>query len=123
MHTTDEPPPSAPAQELLAGFARLVAQFGGPGSQLASIALFPLLESQRLLLTSYQKILDEPALHQASEDYARALARTLMGAYLEAIASHRERRDAVVKAQSAAITSCLETLDALMAQLGGGQTT
>ncbi len=122
MDITDEPSQSGHVQELLAGLGRLVAQLGGPGSQLASIALFPLLESQRVLLTTYQKILKEPALHKASEDYARALARALTSAYLEALASHRERRDALVEAHSAAITSYLQALDTLMTDLGGGHT-
>lgn len=123
MDITDEPSQSAQAQELLAGLWRLVAQVSGPGSHLASIALVPLLESQRVLLTAFQKILEEPALHQASEDYARALARALMSSYLDTIAAYRERRDALVKAHSAVITSYLQALDALMTQPGGGPTT
>jgi hypothetical protein len=123
MEITDEPSQSAQAQELLASLGRIAAQLRGPLSQLASIALFPLLESQRVLLTSYQRALEDPALHQAGEDYARALARALMSAYLETIASHRERSDAFVKAHSALITSYLQALDAVMTQLGGGHTT
>jgi hypothetical protein len=123
MDITDEPSESAQAQELLASLGRIAAQLSGPLSHLASIALFPVLESQRVLLTSYQKALEEPALHQASEDYARALARALMSSYLEAIATHRERHDALVKAHSALITSYLQALDAVMTQLGGGHTT
>lgn len=120
MDITDESSQSGQAQELLASLGRIAAQLRGPLSQLASIALFSVLESQRVLLTSYQKILEDPALHQA---YARAVARALMSSYLETIASHPERPNALVKAQSVLITSYLQALDALMPQPGGGPTT
>ena len=42
----------------------------------------------------------------------------MMASYLEALGSHRERREAFVKAQSALITSYLETLDAVMNRFG-----
>ena len=111
-------PTPDPTRDLLVGLGRIASELGGPLSQLASILLFPLLESQRVLLTSYQKALEDPAVHQASEDYAKALARALMASYLEALGSHRERREAFVKAQSALITSYLETLDAVLNRFG-----
>ena len=111
-------PTSDPTADLLAGLGRLASELSGPLSQLASILLFPLLESQRVLLTSYQKALEDPAVHQATEDYAKALARAMMAAYLEALGSHRERREAFVNAQSALITSYLERLDAVLNRVG-----
>lgn len=107
-----------PTPDLIAGFRRIVAELGGPLWQLTSLPLFPLLESQRMLLASYQKALEDPAVHQASEDLAKALARAMTASYLEALGSHRERRAEFVKAQSALITSYLETLDAALNRLG-----
>ena len=46
-------PTPNPTADLLAGLGRIASELSGPLSQLASILLFPLLESQRVLLTSY----------------------------------------------------------------------
>lgn len=84
---------------------------------LASAVVVPLLESQRMLLTWYQKMLEDPAIHQATEEYAKALARSLMAACLETLAAQRERREALARTQAELVKSYLDAVDAALKRL------